>query len=270
VDNINGPTGLIAACGKGVLRTLLCHREKVADLIPLDYPVNLIIAAAWHTGSTRPNSITVYNCCTGPHNPLLWGDLERWGFRYLISNPLSDVWWYPGGSFKHNRLWNTLNDFVIHYVPAYLMDVAARVAGKKPIMLKVYHKLNKAVTSLEYFTTHEWKFTCENMMDLYERMSPEDKKMFTVNVKEVNWHNYIGKYCLGLRKYVMKEDLSTLPAARKHMRKMYWVHKITQFFFILLFWRAIMFRSETARQLWSFMFGMVLRMSRMLPIGQTN
>jgi len=37
---------------------------------------------------------------------------------------------------------------------------------------------------------------------------------------------------------------------------------------ILLFWRAIMFRSETARQLWSFMFGMVLRMSRMLPIGE--
>jgi len=53
VDNVNGPTGLIAACGKGILRTLLCHRTKIADLIPLDFPVNLILAAAWYTASAR-------------------------------------------------------------------------------------------------------------------------------------------------------------------------------------------------------------------------
>jgi fatty acyl-CoA reductase len=268
VDNVNGPTGLIAACGKGVLRTLLCHRNKVADLIPLDFPVNLIISAAWYTATARPNSIIVYNCCSGAQNPLLWGDLERWGYAHLINNPLNDVLWYPGGSFKSNRIWNNINDFFVHYVPAYLMDVAARLSGKKPVMLRVYQKLTKATTSLQFFTTHQWHFTTDNMMELYDKLSPEDQKLFNFNVKEVNWPNYIGKYCLGMRKYVLKEDLSTLPAARKHMRKMYWVHKITQFFLILLFWRAIMFRSETARQLWSFMFGMVLRMSRMLPIGE--
>jgi len=53
VDNVNGPTGLIAACGKGVLRTLLCHRNKVADLIPLDFPVNLILSAAWYTAEHK-------------------------------------------------------------------------------------------------------------------------------------------------------------------------------------------------------------------------
>jgi len=53
VDNINGPTGLIAACGKGVLRTLLCHRNKIADLVPLDFPVNLIISAAWNVATER-------------------------------------------------------------------------------------------------------------------------------------------------------------------------------------------------------------------------
>ena len=62
MDNINGPTGLIAACGKGVLRTLLCHREKVADLIPLDYPVNLIIAAAWHTAAIRFVVVIIILC----------------------------------------------------------------------------------------------------------------------------------------------------------------------------------------------------------------
>lgn len=55
-----------------------------------------------------------------------------------------------------------------------------------------------------------------------------------------------------------------------NLNRMYWVHKITQFFLILFFWRAIMFRSESAKQLWSVMFNLVLRMSRMLPIGENN
>lgn len=86
-------------------------------------------------------------------------------------------------------------------------------------MLRVYQKLTKATTSLQFFTTHEWKFSATNMVELYGNMNPCDQKLFNFNVKEINWPNYIGKYCLGMRKYVLKEDLSTLPAARKHMRK---------------------------------------------------
>lgn len=53
IDNINGPTGLMSAVGKGVLRTALCNIKKVVDIIPLDYTVNLIIAAAWRNANTN-------------------------------------------------------------------------------------------------------------------------------------------------------------------------------------------------------------------------
>lgn len=86
-------------------------------------------------------------------------------------------------------------------------------------MLKVYKKITKALASLQYFTINEWRFNTDNMVALYDLLSPEDQRMFSFNVREVNWPTYIGKYCLGLRKYVMKEDHSTLPAARKHVRK---------------------------------------------------
>jgi fatty acyl-CoA reductase len=56
IDNLNGPTGLFAAFGKGILRTILVHGAKVADLVPLDYPVNLILAAAWERAG-RPNKV---------------------------------------------------------------------------------------------------------------------------------------------------------------------------------------------------------------------
>lgn len=53
VDNLNGPTGLIVGAGKGMLRTLHCRGELVADLIPVDIPINLLIVAAWHTAMHR-------------------------------------------------------------------------------------------------------------------------------------------------------------------------------------------------------------------------
>lgn len=53
VDNLNGPTGLIVGAGKGMLRTLHCRGELVADLIPVDIPINLLIVTAWHTATQR-------------------------------------------------------------------------------------------------------------------------------------------------------------------------------------------------------------------------
>lgn len=53
VDNWNGPTGIIAAAGKGFFRTMLCHENKIADLVPVDVVINLMICAAWRTATTR-------------------------------------------------------------------------------------------------------------------------------------------------------------------------------------------------------------------------
>jgi alcohol-forming fatty acyl-CoA reductase len=65
VDNLNGPTGMIAGAGKGVLRTILCYRDLVADLVPVDVCINLMISVAWHTAVSRPKKIVVYNCTSG-------------------------------------------------------------------------------------------------------------------------------------------------------------------------------------------------------------
>lgn len=53
VDNWNGPTGLIAAAGKGFFRTMLCDENNVADLVPVDVVINLMIVAAWRTATSR-------------------------------------------------------------------------------------------------------------------------------------------------------------------------------------------------------------------------
>lgn len=45
VDSLNGPVGILAASGKGVLRTMLCKGENHAEVIPVDVAINGILIA---------------------------------------------------------------------------------------------------------------------------------------------------------------------------------------------------------------------------------
>jgi fatty acyl-CoA reductase len=52
VDNLNGPTGLILAVGKGLLRSMHVMKEAKADVIPCDVVVNTMIAASYYAAKT--------------------------------------------------------------------------------------------------------------------------------------------------------------------------------------------------------------------------
>ena len=54
VDNFNGPSGVFAGIGKGVLRTVYCMRDSVADMVPVDVCINLLCAIAWDTANAGP------------------------------------------------------------------------------------------------------------------------------------------------------------------------------------------------------------------------
>lgn len=53
VDNLNGPTGILAAGGKGVLRSVLCNAKYNAEAVPVDFAINAVIAIAWKTAITN-------------------------------------------------------------------------------------------------------------------------------------------------------------------------------------------------------------------------
>lgn len=54
IDNLNGPTGLIAGGGKGFIRVFKAESpDLITDLIPVDLSINLMIAVAWHTATHR-------------------------------------------------------------------------------------------------------------------------------------------------------------------------------------------------------------------------
>ncbi len=44
-------------------------------------------------------------------------------------------------------------------------------------------------------------------------------QVFNFDVRQLHWAEYMESYCMGTKKYVLNEDVSGLPAARKHLNK---------------------------------------------------
>jgi fatty acyl-CoA reductase len=44
---VYGPTGVVVGAGLGILRTMHCDPDMIADLVPADMVINVMIATAW-------------------------------------------------------------------------------------------------------------------------------------------------------------------------------------------------------------------------------
>lgn len=53
VDNLNGPTGIVIGAGKGVIRSMHCNPNCHAEVIPVDWAINALIAIAYKIGTDR-------------------------------------------------------------------------------------------------------------------------------------------------------------------------------------------------------------------------
>lgn len=51
--------------------------EAVADIVPVDLPVNLMIITGWYTVLAKPKDVLVYHSTTGGVNPFTWGELGK-------------------------------------------------------------------------------------------------------------------------------------------------------------------------------------------------
>lgn len=95
IDNFNGPTGLFQAHSLGLIRTMIGRREATADIIPVDVVINMMIVAAWHTGSKKSTNLYVYNCTCDKVNRLTWGGLEKMSNHLVQAYPASNMLLIP-------------------------------------------------------------------------------------------------------------------------------------------------------------------------------
>ncbi|XP_055839875.1 putative fatty acyl-CoA reductase CG5065 [Episyrphus balteatus] len=266
VDNWNGPTGLVSAVAKGLFRTIMCEKDFVADMVPVDIVINLMITAAWRTATAKPNGMTIYNCCTGQRHPITWGKFVNHAIAQVRKHPLEGCLWYPTGVLRMSRPLNTMHGFLVHYIPAYVLDILARLTGKKPVMVSVQNKIAKAVDCLEYFATNQWRFRDDNVQTLLQSLSQKDRDNFIFDATTINWENYVERYVLGFREFLFKQRPESLPSSRKNMLRLYYLHQLSKMLVIIFTWRFLMARSKKLNELWTAFLQTILRMTRLLPL----
>lgn len=269
IDNYNGPSGLYIAIGKGILRSMKCDNDGVADIIPVDIPVNMLITVAWYTAVMKPDHVLIYHSTSGSVNPFTWGEMENVVLNVWKKVPLDNCFRRPKVQLIQNEFLHDYYVMVSHLIPAYIADFGYYLLGKKPRMVRIYNKLHRSCGTLTYFTMQSWEWTYNNLDMLIDHMSPEDKKMFYFDPRPLHWPTYLENYCLGTKKYLLNEDLSGVPAARAHLKKLRNIRYTFNTVLVIILWRTLIARSQIARNLWFFIMGLVMKFVRFFRLTST-
>jgi fatty acyl-CoA reductase len=81
--------------------------------------------------------------------------------------------------------------------------------------MKTYEKLHKFTDAISYFCTRPWKFSNQNVQQLWSMISEDDRKIFDFDVCNLNWDQYLGENVMGMRIFLLKDDPKKLSDAIK-------------------------------------------------------
>ncbi|KAL3271474.1 hypothetical protein HHI36_021959 [Cryptolaemus montrouzieri] len=258
IDNFYGATGVYLGVALGVLRSLRAHGKNVAEMIPADYVINAGLAALWETvcnkdvnhnvgsngtevGDDNENEeIPIYNVVSSAESPITWDRFGKLGLHYAPQIPSEHQVWHFCFALRPNKIHHLLAVFFLHTVPAYLIDFICYCMGKKPMMVKGYRKIHKFMNVISYFAMREWKFHNKNVQKLWQKMSLEDQRLFQFSMNNFDWDNYFRYYTKGLRVYLLKDPLDTVPKGRIKYWKLFFAHYTVLAVLLFLCYKLLM------------------------------
>lgn len=259
VDCLHGPVGLFVACGKGVLKCIPCDLDLIADIVPVDKVNNALLTIGWMTGIDPPAQPIVYHCNTGTHCPVTWRELYDIVIPAYTRDPFDQIvrrpWMCRVRPINSWVLWH----FCMHSVPGFFIDLLLRLQGKKPMMARIYRRLQNEVSQLTYFTLNDFKWSSTNTDRLLSLMSEEDRLQFDFDMHGLNWKKYMIDFCMGTKLYLFKDDPANISIARNQIKRL---RNIRYTFNVLLFLigtRLLYLKSQFARGVWSRLISFCLK-----------
>lgn len=83
-------------------------------------------------------------------------------------------------------------------------------------------KFYAAMRAGRFFSTKEWDFKTTSISELIKAVnSAKDGMNFEINISKENgfdWSDYMKDFSFGVRKYILKDDISSLNNARAKLR----------------------------------------------------
>ncbi|XP_050298925.1 fatty acyl-CoA reductase wat-like [Anthonomus grandis grandis] len=228
IDNVYAINGISLGLLTGFLRVYPGRSDIYVDIIPIDMCVSAMIACAMEIGQNHKKSdkILVYNYTSRLQNPVTYGLFEYLNLNFGV--PTIKAIWKPCGIFCADKKLSRILSFFLEIIPAVFLDGAALATGNKPQLLSLYSKVLKLGDKVKFFGERDWEFDNENVQNLWLNLNKNDQKLFPFNIASISWVLFSKNYSLGLRRYVLKEDDSTLEKAWKKHNRLTWMHLTLQ------------------------------------------
>ncbi|KAH0535391.1 hypothetical protein KQX54_016117 [Cotesia glomerata] len=228
IDNYYGPTGVIAAAAVGFLRSIRINRDIYANMVPVDYTVNAILASAWDVAThpdRRRENMLIYNYTSTVENPITWGFYIDNCLAFARDYPLKQSIWYLTMTTNQSKVINFLANIILHLLPALLADILMVCRGHKPHVVKSVTKINRFLNVIQPFMLKNWSFKNDNVQRLWSRLDSKDKLSLRFTFDDFDWKNYLRNHMKGVRLFLFKEDPNSLESARKRLRSLRWIHE---------------------------------------------
>ncbi len=234
LDGLRMADPLIAAIGKGRLKSLPLNPDVLIDLVPVDVVVNTLLASL--PKAAQDGGLAIYQVATGSQNPITLGELYELIYRYFVRNPMLDK---SGTPIEIRRLKfpNPATFRFRHRLKTVPLDTAERTLERLSIFestKKVKRRISAAKVAhqklyyygeiYEPYLNLDCQFQVDNTIELFNSLDADEKRRFNFDVTRLNWRHYIQNIHIpGVKKFILKiegagtmeleEDASKLPVS---------------------------------------------------------
>ena len=215
LDGLRMADPLIAAIGKGRLKSLPLDPDVLLDLVPVDVVVNALLASLPRVA--RDGGVQVYQVATSSKNPITLGELYDLIFNYFKKYPMLDKRGRPI-LIRRLRFLNPATFRLQHRVKTAQLYTAERTLERLSVFettKKVRRRISAAKLAnqklyyygeiYEPYLNLDCQFRVEQTAALFESLLPEEKKRFNFDVTRINWRHYIQNVHIpGVKKFILK------------------------------------------------------------------
>ena len=204
-------TGYLAA-GLGILKISIGKKNNITDQVPVDIVSNaVIVCAAFFCRAHQPMIIHVGSSA---RNPVQWKTCNDVVSAYWKKSPPDKGIEKPSYIMTDNpTVYNTYR-FFKRSIPSLALTALSKVYPT-PINVKNAQRYKKLISrellisnTFVHFTCFEWIFASQNIEFLIKQLTPEERGRFEIDISSMDWRIYLTNYTYGLKKYVLKEDVS--------------------------------------------------------------
>lgn len=209
------------------------------DIIPVDLVATAVIAAAWNTAMNK-NVFKVYNCVSGPFTRNTLTVNMKIFLTAARQYPSENAIFYPDLQLTNSKIWWCICTFWKQLLPALTLDTISfllsalcklfnwsafetRSSKQRIKLMRLQKRIIRVQNAQRYFTFKQWFFDIGNVADLETNLKknipPDVQIQWGLTIRNMDWNQYVRDYCLGVRRFLMKQSDSSISVALKRASK---------------------------------------------------